>query len=42
MDSNIVIKRDGVRSTGDVSTKGRSIAWRRVFSCAVRVSGSMV
>ena len=36
MDSIIVIKRDGVRSTGDVSTRGRSIAWRRAFSYAVR------
>ena len=26
MDSSIIIKRDGVKSTGDVST--RSIAWR--------------
>jgi len=42
MDSSIIIKRDGVKSTGDVSTKGRSIAWRRAFSCVVRVSGSMV
>ena len=31
MDSSIIIKRDRVKSTGDVSTKGRSIAWRRAF-----------